>query len=1554
MQQSASQSDAPARWDGKIAALEKMMKSKADFVIDQPRLQTTEPTSSIAYLAGEGKTHPVGFQDVTAYANEPLFKADANNIKEIDQMLAYTDKYLMTIYSYRSVSKGLSKAKQDLSDEESKEYNRHLYNVLKPHIETLQEFYRVFFNDAIKLVVEKAEQIIKMAQNKEGRVSESFLLTLCKLIDHLLIANAIKNVKAAALNDFSWYRRAFQSIRSELDGAEGASGLNQAMLTFFANNDSLIDHLRDELVKIQDFPFFMLILADLLMELINGGRYVLAAEKHRAVRVMTACLYFMVGRTPRKVEGWNIFQKKKVGIDRFVKIFRQMPVVPLYGDMVFCPWEFLAHKLKGCEVYDKALDHKYGMDSQQLQKDVSVVSSFDLRSKIMQTRRDFHRHLAAFQNAVMRVQGTDEANEDHLLKASLHVYQVTQDCVRFLCDQRCKISEVMAWKYWNTAVPDASKMNATYYELAVRYNYAPEELLALADLVSLVKSLGSKLLENEDVVAPCIRLAIHNLIQEFVQKGVVHQFIIKGKTKKTGTNMMSTRLLTLRDLAVDWFYRKEPEGFDEKKKKGLFSFGADEKADQATKVPMRRAFLSSSQLFLMRGILYSLRPDKVLVKECGPIGQNLFEVAEELPKDLSNAIKDMYDKLVLAPYVVDLRGTLLELMNMGDMWYREHFLEIAKAIQFPIEMSLPWLLTDHVLMSRNAAMIPCILYTLDIYNDVADSALRYYGTQYFYLEVEAELNLCFDQLVFKLTDVVFQHFKMQASGILMDQVQKSVMAQRSAHRGARFDAIPSQYHVLFKQKHVHLLGRSVDLNSLLGQRINQLIRKNLDGILSRFEASDLRCLLEIENMISILRLTHTLLGEHFAIEDFDAMFTEARDGVSLVSFRDRVVLHVISEVMFDFLPNFVYNTRTRRFIRSPHSFAEEVHREKAAPMPNWYGSKALSQAFGKVHELTKEFFGEQHMLALIRLVGVHNLPLVLSETLNNLQFNINTTIRPYAQVLMQAMPKGLKLPTYMMGSQGAFGFFRLKLKDINAYGDLRPEVMQKFREVGNTLAMMAMADAAMSQLDALHMIASAPFLAKVDLDREGNAIEGDQVHATLLENVLTRARAGLQAANRPQGLVPEVMDSVEVTAKRAVELYKQAKSGSSFLYHAMLHMDECLSQFKQEYSNHELIVNDAVDIELPDFHRLWSALLFIFLEPKGANTFNDFELFGDGFVWCGVALLHQLGQQHKFQCFDFSYHVLNVETHKPTAANILHTPSDDGLGAFLRTAGAMRVLITRLFPFFKCHMPRDDPPLTVYHPPEEIKERTTRTIDMSLASGGGGGGGAAGGADVPPPPPEDDDAPPPPPEDDDDAPPPPPPEDGVPPPPPPPSGGGPPPPPPPPGGAAPPPPPPPPGAAGAPPPPPPPPASGGGPPPPPPPPSAGGGPPPPPPPSAGAPPPPPPPSAGGPPPPPSGPGGPPPPPPPAGGRGAPPPPPAGGRGAPPPPPPAGGRGAPPPPPPGAGGPPPPPPPGPLTTPPPPPPPAGRGTPPPPPPGGPGGPPPPPPPGGMPPPPPPPK
>lgn len=78
-------------------------------------------------------------------------------------------------------------------------------------------------------------------------------------------------------------------------------------------------------------------------------------------------------------------------------------------------------------------------------------------------------------------------------------------------------------------------------------------------------------------------------------------------------------------------------------------------------------------------------------------------------------------------------------------------------------MSIPWILTDYVLSSQDPSLLESVLYQLDLYNDAANYSLKQFRKRHLYDEIEAEVNLCFDQFIYKLSDAVFTHYKQLAA-----------------------------------------------------------------------------------------------------------------------------------------------------------------------------------------------------------------------------------------------------------------------------------------------------------------------------------------------------------------------------------------------------------------------------------------------------------------------------------------------------------------------------------------------------------------------------------------------------------------------------------------------------------------------------------------------------------------------------------------------------------------------------------------------------------------------
>lgn len=88
------------------------------------------------------------------------------------------------------------------------------------------------------------------------------------------------------------------------------------------------------------------------------------------------------------------------------------------------------------------------------------------------------------------------------------------------------------------------------------------------------------------------------------------------------------------------------------------------------------------------------------------------------------------------------------------------------------------------------------------------------------------------------------------------------------------------------------MGRSIDMNNLIGQRMNTKLRQNIDFAISRFEASDITSIIELETQLTNIRLVHALLSEQLELDNFDDILNEINESTSLVSFHGRIILHV--------------------------------------------------------------------------------------------------------------------------------------------------------------------------------------------------------------------------------------------------------------------------------------------------------------------------------------------------------------------------------------------------------------------------------------------------------------------------------------------------------------------------------------------------------------------------------------------------------------------------------------------------------------------------------------
>jgi len=954
----------------------------------------------------------------------------------------------------------------------------------------------------------------------------------------------------------------------------------------------------------------------------------------------------------------NIFKKKDLNLGKVSRIFKKYPVVPLFGDMQIT----LESLIKRSPHFDeKVWGNVPGEDV-----NAKVIQEYELVHLVAAARVASNEYVAKFSNTINELRLVQKTSNPSPVECKEYVTVVLQG-LQLLSDWSSKVLQQSAWKY---ARPNNDPtLNSTVdYEKVVKYNYTSEERYALVEFIAMIKGLAALFMRYDGLLSPVIRRAIHHELQEFVQANLREMIRAVSKNSKKKTHVRG-ELLQLRALASDWLSGAEPVADP-----ALYGKKSS-KEEEKVQFPDRAVGPSATQLDLIRNIVYGLIYKK-----------------KEFSSSQVRELEDFYGRSFFYKYVVSITPTVLAITDLADLWYKEFYLELSKKLQFPIEMSLPWILTDHILESRDAAMMEFVLYPLDIYNDAAQRALGKLGTRFLYDEIEAEVNLCFDQLLFKLSDQIFSFFKIQASAILMDKPYKAQL--EIAYASGRYNVPKSRYDVIMRQRHFQILGRALDLNALIAERMHTYLKQNIDYAISRFEASDLTAIVELEDQFLNIRLAHKMMSQYFEIDSFDKLFNEINESTSLVSFHGRVVFHVIFELMYDFFPNFNYNAITRRFVRTTYSFANDVQRD---PMPKTnpmflHGNKVLSFVYMNSNELSKKFMGSTHILSLLRVIKEAGLSLVIGEIIRNMELKLVNVLAPYVkELLLSGMPQSSKLPIYEYGSEGGYGYFQLKLKDIFTYPDLRPEVLHNFRVFGNAISFIQLLDLYAHQQQVMTFLQAAPFLGYLPFDMqlgENPAEKESPLYANLQQVAQYLASKPEKAKCSP------AIQEIIVNAWRSQSFYRpdlSLTSGSLFTA-ALRRIDAMMDHVRAEWcggppDNGVLSVDSTTE-----FYRLWSALQFVICDPPASeNDASCLELFGDGLIWAGCTIIHFLDQQRRFDSFDFAYHILHIEeaASQPNANR----------RQFLRNVMMIRDLNRSIFALLDKYAPLPSPTPVLFHPP---------------------------------------------------------------------------------------------------------------------------------------------------------------------------------------------------------------------------------------------------------------
>lgn len=214
------------------------------------------------------------------------------------------------------------------------------------------------------------------------------------------------------------------------------------------------------------------------------------------------------------------------------------------------------------------------------------------------------------------------------------------------------------------------------------------------------------------------------------------------------------------------------------------------------------------------------------------------------------------------------------------------------------------------------------------------------------------------------------------------------------------------------------------------------------------------------------------------------------------------------------------------------------------------------------------------------------------------------------------------------------GFYNANLNDILQFSDARTEFFHIFREFGNIILFCLLMEQALSQEEVCDLLQAAPFQ---NILPRPHCKENEKPDAK--QKRLEQKYAALQIVSNIEKLG---------TAKQALI----SREGDLLTRERLccgLSIFEVVLTRLRSYLDDEIWMgkpplNGVMNVdECTEFHRLWSALQFVYCIPVGETEYTVEELFGEGLHWAGCTMIVLLGQQRRFEALDFCYHILRVQ-----------------------------------------------------------------------------------------------------------------------------------------------------------------------------------------------------------------------------------------------------------------------------------------------------------------------
>lgn len=1246
------------------------------------------------------------------------------SISRLADVIAMGQELVKEVYTARSISDAL--ALKPGEDVDMVEFNKRLIDLVTPNVIKVAKIMS-FQAQAIAAIDEFVSYLHLAKKSHRSSTQYTQYESLLDLIDTIIKIDYIKDSSAALRRDV----RACIAAQPASGSAVVLEDL-QLMSRFLGDVDDRSHHcailiavhlkLRGSCAGFEEVFVEAL---RMVVEALEAELYMLPEEYFRYARLVPHLVLLVDGPHSGTVDDdapapgtLNLFSTKSTGGLSSAAIKRALAACPI------APIAFDIHiNLTDVLLFARSFDPS-SMDDWLLDLDgpperlKKVRAEYTLSSHWREMRSGHSSYSVDLTLLSVRMQGADFARSVEGGEANRTAAAAVHDMVLrgllLLRAWKLRVCKALSFRFVCAAHKAVASETGSrgvaedgqVYPLVFRDGWDPSERAAMADVISLIRATADSVRALECRAAEFLRHHQYCVVQALVQEGFTLQLSNLLKRRKTNVHV----LLDIRAIAADWHNTYSRANFK--------VLSTTNELPRALQLYRSRAVAANpTQLQLLRSCMRFLQEDDSLRprKEAfyGLSSANALNLATKSPAAVAydrfcESFDSFYSASFYYPYLLALGETAAELADFGPFVFREAHVDLS-GVQFPMDCSLPWLLLESSLDKKMPApMAEKALQLLQLYDDAARMSL-WLGARHLYDEMEAEANLALDQAVFLLADRTYDHFKDSCASHRLDVSYRRKMADLRGG-GACYVATQRLQSVL-SQRSFRMLGRAIDMNFVIGQNLLQRIRSDVDVAIHRFESGDAAGIIDLKTLLGLLRDTHDALSRHFVFDSFDHVMGEANEAFAPSTFRSRICSHFLKCVLGDLLPNFSYNTFTRRFVRSPIEITHCALSEPPEPyLVQGAHGPAFAKAFDLANRLTSDFFGSGHIQAFLALCGQGDAALLVKALAKNAALLLGD-IRDYKEVLDDKLPE-TSLPKFQFLAGGCYLYFDDLLSPLLDFADLKSELYQSFRELGNTVALVQGLSDCLQVQDELLFLHTAPLLGLTS--RPSTHASRDFAKTpvgAVFDGVAAQAEALSSSSSAVTGRLHLQTHAALADSARAIVasmMGRAAESGSllvNFLAVVSAAVDDL--QLRSAWTGSDKRT----------FYRFWACVSFLFCLPLPAEDgqgdereqqpdFVDEEEFGHGFSIAGALLLHLMGQRRCFESSDYSLHCLAVGRHELCSTEYVLRETFGRADAalqkevdeFLAAAAHQAEVVQLHFTLFEALLPRAAGEVRLYQP----------------------------------------------------------------------------------------------------------------------------------------------------------------------------------------------------------------------------------------------------------------